>query len=178
MGRYRLALWFVSAIVAACVILAAWHWSGRHVRVTVNRRYTFVKVDPLYDAIDDGASVEAIRKLLEGRPDPIKSYRFLNGESLVFLAVQRRRSDLVKLFVQMGADVNSHLNRKGQPKGPTPLHEAVAMRDKDMVRLLLQLGADANAEDNSGQTPLEFAVQLGDGQLVKLLKAVPKRVED
>lgn len=55
----------------------------------------------------------------------------------------------------------------------TPLHWAVSRRNYCLVELLLVCGADTNTTDSFGETPLDQAVQSGDGGilLLKMLRA-------
>ena len=53
----------------------------------------------------------------------------------------------------------------------TPLHAAADGGHADVVRLLLARGADAHAVEESGQTPLDYAVALGNGDAVAALRA-------
>jgi ankyrin repeat protein len=64
-----------------------------------------------------------------------------------------RSSDVVRLLVSRGADVNARSKR-----GETALADAAGRGDVDGVKLLLEKGADVNVADYRGYTPLIQAV--------------------
>jgi ankyrin repeat protein len=73
-------------------------------------------------------------------------------------------SDLVKVLIECGANVNSQdMNNR------TPLHCASEFGYLDTARLLLDHGADANALDNNHVTPIHLASQHGYLEIVQLL---------
>ena len=74
-------------------------------------------------------------------------------------------SDMVKLLLRKGADVNA----KDMPSGYTSLHWAVMMGSKGLTELVLEAGGDVNAESKTGETPLDLAKQ-GGPEIVELLK--------
>ena len=59
----------------------------------------------------------------------------------------------VKQCLTLGEDVN--LRGLGNM---TPLHRAAQNGRKEMVELLIESGADVNAETDSGETPLDWAI--------------------
>ena len=85
----------------------------------------------------------------------------LNKELLK--AVEQRDNAKVERLIDQGADPNF----AGKEK--TPLVLAVKNWDQDMVELLLQHGADPNTSTKKGATPLAYAADRGNLDLVKLL---------
>ena len=89
--------------------------------------------------------------------------------------------EIVRLFLDNGADVNVRLSSSGWPRktnnGPTPLHNACMRADKDIeiLELLIAGGAYLNAKCYSDQadgwTPLYFACLNENTKAVELLIA-------
>lgn len=89
--------------------------------------------------------------------------------------------EIVKLFLDKGADVNVKLASPGWPRkrnsGPAPLHNACIRADKNtkIVELLIAAGADINAkcynDQADGWTPIYFACLHENARAVELLIA-------
>lgn len=60
--------------------------------------------------------------------------------------------------------------------GQTPLHHAIRARDEGLVSLLLKAGSNKDAITNSGETPLDFALQLEVNDTVGTLLLANARV--
>ena len=76
---------------------------------------------------------------------------------------------LAKQLIDRGANVNS----KSIPQGETLLHKVCFsgnVTNLDVVELLLKEGADPNAQDESGKTPLMYAIPHAPGAAKCLLK--------
>ncbi|MBI3928307.1 MAG: ankyrin repeat domain-containing protein [Armatimonadetes bacterium] len=71
--------------------------------------------------------------------------------ALHVLARRSDRSEVIKLLVSKGADVDAH-----GWEGFTPLHQAVIGDSSENVKVLLSCGADVNARNEHGQTPLHW----------------------
>ncbi|KAI1646077.1 uncharacterized protein F4817DRAFT_157429 [Daldinia loculata] len=82
----------------------------------------------------------------------------------LFMAVERKEIDGVKILVEGGVDVNSQ-----DYDLRTPLHRAVARRKSKLVRFLLEKNANVNAKDGRGDTPWVLAVINRDEDMSKLL---------
>jgi ankyrin repeat protein len=74
---------------------------------------------------------------------------------------------VVRTLLAARADVNDNKNRWGEPA----LVLATQLGNLRMMRALLDAGADANARTFDGKTVLEWAVQLGRGPVVEVLRA-------
>jgi uncharacterized protein len=83
----------------------------------------------------------------------------------ILCAVMGQHSDLVRLFLAHGADVNVP-----NSAGSTPLHKAAIRGDCAMVQLLLDHGARVDARNTGGQTPLVHAQHLGHADAAALLE--------
>jgi ankyrin repeat protein len=77
---------------------------------------------------------------------------------------EERCSDLAKVLIECGANVNSQ-----DMNNSTPLHFASNIGYLDSARLLLDHGADPNALDNNHVTPLHLASERGHLEIVQLL---------
>ena len=80
-------------------------------------------------------------------------------------AAERGRTEVVKLLLEKGADVNV----KQIGTGATALIMASQGGHTEVVKLLLEKGADVNAKDNNGITALLIASSKGRTEVVKLL---------
>jgi len=81
-------------------------------------------------------------------------------------AAAAREVAIARLLIEHGANVNA----KQPESGFTPLHEAAANGDLDFATLLIDNGAEINAEMNDGKTPLGFAVERKQKEMVDFLR--------
>lgn len=102
-----------------------------------SRAIALVKADDL----------EGLRALLDEVPTAHQDQGHM-GRTPLHVAVERRATDVVKLLLERGADVDARRHR-----GDTPLCWA---RDADMADRLLRHGADVNAADATGRGPLHW----------------------
>ncbi len=73
------------------------------------------------------------------------------GTTPLCVAISKGELDVVKKFVEYGADVNEKSN------GLTPLMIAATYNQVEIIRYLLSKGADARIKNDSGYTALKFA---------------------
>jgi ankyrin repeat protein len=90
-------------------------------------------------------------------------------------AATNGKRDLAELLINSGADVNAKLtgglaSTLGSLRGATPLHGAAQNARPEIVELLIDSGVDLNAKDSQGRTPLQYATEMGYGELVELLR--------
>jgi len=99
--------------------------------------------------------------------------KYPGGETALQAAAITGRTDVVKVLLEAGADINARNDR-----GQTALHAildikrftyAQESRPKDMIEALLAKGAEVNLKDNDGRTPLHVAAELAEGDIVELL---------
>ncbi|NGX31129.1 MAG: Phosphocholine transferase AnkX [Chlamydiae bacterium] len=90
------------------------------------------------------------------------------GESLIYLAVKRGRTDMLKTLIKAGIDIE-----KTDFKGNTPLLEVIddyhIPNRIELVQILIDAKANLNAANNEGNTSLHIAAKSGTFSLVKLL---------
>ncbi|PNF23135.1 hypothetical protein B7P43_G06701 [Cryptotermes secundus] len=81
------------------------------------------------------------------------------GISPLFCAIRCRNTQLVKVLIEKGADVNAKIVNMD---GITPLHSAVLVKDVDIFKILLENGADFTAFCNfRNQTVIHSAAAAG-----------------
>ena len=68
-------------------------------------------------------------------------------------AVAMNKSEIAKLLIEGGADVNLKLGEGGT----TPLHLAMIMKSYESAITLLVANADFDIEDSSGKKPFDYA---------------------
>ena len=85
-------------------------------------------------------------------------------DSKLIEAAKNGKTELVKLLIAAGADVN-----KADEDGETPLFRAAWNAHTECVKLLLAAGANVNKANKWGGTPLYWAAYKGRTECVKLL---------
>ncbi|MBR5888343.1 MAG: ankyrin repeat domain-containing protein, partial [Akkermansia sp.] len=86
----------------------------------------------------------------------------------LYVAAKNGETELVKLLITAGADVN-----KANEDGLTPLYCAADKGRTECVKLLIAAGADVNKAEKFGRTPLCMAAWNGHTECVKLLLNAP-----
>jgi len=103
--------------------------------------------------LDKGANVNSKIKFQDDEMTPLH------------LAVMKNKSDVVRMLIRKGADINLRSRRL-----QTPLHlAAIHNVSKDILEMLLKKGADINSLDHHLQTPLFHAASRGYKDLVEFL---------
>ncbi|MBS0262253.1 MAG: ankyrin repeat domain-containing protein [Planctomycetes bacterium] len=124
----------------------------------------------LFRWIDSG-NVKSIRNLLAKKPELIN--RPQDPDSYhppLHYAAWQGKSDVARLLIELGADLNSPGDDDMRP-----LHYAVLHSQPEIAELLLAQGADLKVRDRSGLTPLEKAELLHEWDIAKRLKSASKR---
>ena len=109
------------------------------------------------------ATVEA---LLESGADVNQQSRESMRVSALHSAAAARRSDIVEMLLVQGA--NPNVRATGDV---TVFHEAGATGQIEVAEMLLKRGGDINATDNSGKTPLAYAVDSKKDEMAAWLRA-------
>jgi uncharacterized protein len=91
-----------------------------------------------------------------------------DGQTPLHYAAMHGEIDIAKTLLNHGAKQQLH-----DRYGNAPLWYAVfnARGAYDFVELLMKAGGDQNHKNASLKSPLDFAIQINDGQLVKILHA-------
>lgn len=120
-------------------------------------------VNLAFEAIDynQPASLQAL--LDKGSLNP---NAFIGAKSLLYLAAERSRPEIVRLLLDRGAEVDLATNTASQD---TPLSIAAEMNHLEVLRELLKRGANANASNSENSTPLYYAAHRGHVEVVREL---------
>ena len=115
---------------------------------------------PIHEA-SLGGHVSIMRLLIQNGADASSDLRgLLRSASLL----KDRSVETVRLFIQLGVDVNV---RDGSHE--SPLHLASSAGNAETVQLLIRHGVNVNASDGSGKTPLHLALSKGHDKTVQTL---------
>jgi ankyrin repeat protein len=127
----------------------------------------------IHDAVARGdfASVQAI---LAASPGVVNASDD-RGWLPLHTALNGRHSDIARLLIEKGADVNRDCG--SQFMYLKPLHIAAASGDVVLVRLLISKGAAVDCTDIDYRTPLLLAVDKGHLKVAELLVASGARIE-
>ncbi len=103
-------------------------------------------------------SATGVTYLLEAKADP-------NLNQPLLQAAQHDRTEIVKLLLAAGADIDINDDQKR-----CPLHYAAINNSQKMVTLLLDSGADINQRDSAnGYSPLHWAIVYNRQQMIEHL---------
>lgn len=106
---------------------------------------------PIFRAVDGWMDVVPAELLLASRNDE----RNRHGWTLLMMASNASRLDVVKLLLEEGVDLNARELRQA-----TALQLAVSGHSLDAVKMLLDAGADIEACNNEGYTPFLHAIRV------------------
>ena len=115
---------------------------------------------PIHEA-SLGGHVSIMRLLIQNGADASADLRgLLRSASLL----KARSVETVRLFIQLGVDVNA---RDENPE--SPVHLASSAGNAETVQLLIRHGVDVNARDGGDKTPLHLALSKGHAKTVQVL---------
>ena len=84
-------------------------------------------------------------------------------------AVDMKRTEVVQVLIDAGADVDTQNN-----EGRSPLHVSCKSGELDIVKMLVRAGAGVRATDNQGCTCLMLAAWQGHTDIVRYLVGLPE----
>ncbi|XP_076285931.1 transient receptor potential cation channel subfamily A member 1-like [Lasioglossum baleicum] len=84
-------------------------------------------------------------------------------------AVENGNLKIVEDILMEGADVNMLLIANSSIGRFLPLHKAVMQRQLEMANVLIKYGANVNAKDSDGATPIFYAINKMDTEMIELL---------
>mmetsp|Transcript_19929 Transcript_19929/g.60344 ORF Transcript_19929/g.60344 Transcript_19929/m.60344 type:complete len:123 (-) Transcript_19929:666-1034(-) len=96
-----------------------------------------------------------VTKLLD-QGAPVNGYRW-SGVTLLHRCAETTQTELVKILIERGADVNQKTTWGWQ----TPLHYAARVGAEEICLDLIQAGANWNVTDKHGRTPYRLACDNG-----------------
>ena len=108
-----------------------------------------------------------IRQELDKFPDVLQAKSQTGkhcGRTLLHCAAAYGKREMIRLFVEKGANVNEQ-----DEEGASPLCAAVVQGEADAADELILLGATVDLLTNKGNTALCYAVQMGETELVRVL---------
>lgn len=90
-----------------------------------------------------------------------------NGQTSLHYVALYGKLNLAKLILEKGATINIF-----DKYGNNPLWTAVfnARGNYEIIKIFLKYGADPLSRNGSGKSPLDFAMQINDNELINLLQ--------
>ena len=121
----------------------------------------------LYDAVYKGYTY-SVKKFLKRPRKKVKINSYTEkGWTLLHVACDQGHTDIVKLLIKHGADVNQAL--KEVDINFTPLHTSTKAGFADIVQILIDNGAEINKKLVDGYTALHVAVEFAEYEVIDVL---------
>lgn len=125
---------------------------------------------------------DGVRRAMEAGENVNEPFPGRTGASPLLLAVEEENTEIIRLLIDAGADVNYVLPEQGfgssNTSGVSALLVAVDKGNSEILRLLIDAGADVNnvlpeqkfpSKDATGASALLLAVKAGNETIVRLL---------
>ena len=120
----------------------------------------------LWLEVSCGTDAQRVAALVRRKADPNIAAAGYYG-SILNRAVLRKDVEIIKILLDAGADANQVIGSGNNPT--TALQTAVHKRSAEMVKLLLDHKADPNPKSFENRTPLYWAIDYGEVDMVKAL---------
>ena len=121
---------------------------------------------PLMRAIET-QQVEIAKLLLKLKANPNAVAK--DGKSCLSLAIESKKPEIVSALIAAGVELNT-IPKENDPPALIAAQDG-SSESLEILKLLAQGGADLNAS-NLAYTPLSYAIEQGNGDLVKTLLAI------
>jgi ankyrin repeat protein len=134
---------------------------------------SLARIGDIFGAVEAG-DIGMVRAILSANPSQSSALND-GGETPLFPAARFGFTEIAKLLVLYGADLNAHAPVKyfdesyGWTAYDTPLHDAAYRRHAEVAEFLLTHGSEVNSEDWCGRTPLFAAATNADAKFAGLL---------
>ena len=89
----------------------------------------------------------------------------MHDRTALLFAVLCNKTDVIRLLLQNGADVN-----KRDRLGNTPVHYAAMMNYTEAIAMLMRHGASINITNNRGEKPIDLARRFKKEAAVRMLE--------
>jgi ankyrin repeat protein len=109
--------------------------------------------------------VENLVRLLE-EEENVNYFNGGTGETLLFWSAKEGYTDLVRLLLDRGADIEQS---EFHVSGSTPLIKAAFEGHIEVVKLLIERGANVNHVNDSGWTAIKYAIAQNHKEVVEVL---------
>ena len=96
---------------------------------------------------------------------PVDCVNCWGNQTALFPAARYNRTDVIRLLLQKGADVN-----KRDRFGDTPVHYAAMDNSTEAIAMLIEHGASINITNNRGDKPIDTARRYGKEAAVRMLE--------
>ena len=114
---------------------------------------------------DDPKVIDKVKILLVQGAN-IDAQAFEGGTAVLLAGWETDNLDLVRVFVEQGADINIP-----NDNGDTPLIDAADLGKIGILKYLLENGADVNIKNNAGHSALDIANERGHADIIKILSS-------